>query len=89
MVGTDDVSAFSAPRVTHTLVRPYVVPTVPGCTANDRLSDWSYRVSVAWGPLTRVAAKLSACNMALWINHRFERPTFAVFKPLAYNASCV
>jgi hypothetical protein len=46
-------------------------------------------VSVAWGLLTRVAAKLSACNMALWINHRFERPTFAVFKPLAYNASCV
>jgi hypothetical protein len=41
------------------------------------------RARTAWGLLTRVAAKMSAFNMALWINHRFGRPTFAIFNPLA------
>lgn len=41
------------------------------------------RARSAWGLVTRVAAKAAAFNIALWVNHRFARPTYAIFDPLA------
>jgi hypothetical protein len=34
-----------------------------------------------WGLLTRMAAKVAAFNMGVYINHRYGRPTFAFFDP--------
>lgn len=35
-----------------------------------------------WGLITRLAAKVAACNMLVFLNYRFERPPFTVFNPL-------
>ncbi len=35
-----------------------------------------------WGLLARIGAKVAAFNLAIHINHLFERPTFAFFNPL-------
>jgi hypothetical protein len=40
------------------------------------------RARSLWGLLTRVAAKVAAFNIAIEINHRFARPTYALFSPL-------
>jgi hypothetical protein len=40
------------------------------------------RARTYWGLLTRLAAKVAAFNLAVYINHRFGRPTFALFNPL-------
>jgi hypothetical protein len=36
-----------------------------------------------WGLLARVGAKVAAYNLALLVNHLFDRPPFALFDPLA------
>jgi len=41
------------------------------------------RARTFWGLFTRLAAKASAYNLALAINHIFARDTRAVFNPLA------
>lgn len=41
------------------------------------------RARTAWGLLTRIAAKVAAFNLAVYINHCFDRPAFAFFNPLA------
>jgi hypothetical protein len=40
------------------------------------------RARTYWGLLTRLAAKIAAFNLLLYLNHRFERPTFAYASPL-------
>ena len=39
------------------------------------------RAHTYWGVLTRVAAKVAAFNVGVYLNHLFERPTFAFFDP--------
>jgi hypothetical protein len=41
------------------------------------------RARTFWGLLTRLAAKASAYNLAVAINHLWARPTYALFNPLA------
>jgi hypothetical protein len=41
------------------------------------------RARTYWGLLTRLAAKISAYNLAVAINYLFARPTYAFFNPLA------
>jgi hypothetical protein len=40
------------------------------------------RARTAWGLITRIAAKIAAFNLALWINYRYGRPPFSLFNPL-------
>jgi hypothetical protein len=39
------------------------------------------RARTPWGLLMRLAAKVAACNLLLWLNHLFDRPNFAHFVP--------
>ncbi len=39
------------------------------------------RARSAWGLWARLAAKVTAHNLAVYINHLFSRPTFALFNP--------
>jgi hypothetical protein len=48
----------------------------------DRLGLKFPRARSLWGLWTRLAAKLAAFNLAVYANHRFGRPTFALFDPL-------
>ena len=41
------------------------------------------RARTYWGLLTRLAAKISAYNLAVGFNYLFDRPTYALFNPLA------
>lgn len=41
------------------------------------------RARTSWGLLTRIAAKIAAFNLALYINHCFDRAALAFFNPLA------
>jgi hypothetical protein len=41
------------------------------------------RARSSWGLLARVGAKVTAYNLALLLNHLFDRPTFSLFDPLA------
>jgi hypothetical protein len=41
------------------------------------------RARTVWGAWTRLAAKVAAYNIAVFVNHLFGRPTFALFDPLA------
>lgn len=56
-------------------------------TANAVLADLLGlkfpRARTYWGLLTRVAAKIAAFNILLYLNHRHDRPTFAYATPLA------
>ena len=56
-------------------------------TANAVLTDLLGltfpRARTYWGLLTRVAAKIAAFNMLLYLNHCYDRPTFAYATPLA------
>jgi len=40
------------------------------------------RARTAWGLSTRIAAKIAAYNLGVYINHLFKRPTFSLFNPL-------
>jgi len=40
------------------------------------------RARTYWGLLTRLGAKIAAFNLAVYVNHLFNRPTFAIFDPL-------
>ncbi len=35
-----------------------------------------------WGLLTRLAAKVVALNLGVYLNHLFGRPPYAVFNPI-------
>jgi hypothetical protein len=48
----------------------------------DRLGLQFPRARSHWGLLARVGAKVAAYNLALLVNHLFDRPTFALFDPL-------
>lgn len=39
------------------------------------------RARSLWGVWTRLAAKVAAYNLAVYLNHLFARPTFALFNP--------
>jgi hypothetical protein len=43
------------------------------------------RARTYWGLLTRLAAKIAAFNLAVWLNQRFDRPTFAHVTPLGFT----
>lgn len=40
------------------------------------------RARSLWGLLARLAAKIAAFNVAVYLNHVFHRPTFSIFDPL-------
>ena len=40
------------------------------------------RARTYWGLLTRLAAKVAAFDLAVYINYRFSRPPYAFFNPL-------
>jgi hypothetical protein len=48
----------------------------------DRFGVAFPRARSHWGAWTRLAAKVAAFNLAVYINHLFGRPTFALFNPL-------
>jgi hypothetical protein len=56
-------------------------------TANAILTDLLGltfpRARTYWGLLTRLAAKVAAFNLLLYVNHVYNRPTFAYATPLA------
>ncbi len=58
-----------------------VVETVNG-TLTEVFGLKFPRAHSLWGLLTRLAAKVTAFNLAVYINHLFARPTFAIFNPL-------
>jgi hypothetical protein len=41
------------------------------------------RARTPWGLLTRIAAKVAACNLLLTLNHCYDQPLFAVQSPFA------
>ncbi len=41
------------------------------------------RARTDWGLLTRLAAKVAAFNVSLYLNHLYERPAFAFVTPFA------
>lgn len=51
-------------------------------TVNQHLSDDLHlpfpRARSCWGLLSRIAAKLAACNLGIWLNRQFGRPDFAL-----------
>jgi len=55
-------------------------------TANAVLTDLLGlkfpRARTYWGLLTRIAAKIAAFNVLLYLNHAYDRPTFAYATPL-------
>lgn len=59
-----------------------VVETVNGWL-EERLGLWYPRAHSYWGLLTRLAAKVAAFNMAVYLNYLTGHPPFAVFDPLA------
>jgi hypothetical protein len=48
----------------------------------DQLGATCPRARTCWGVWTRLAAKVVAFNLALYINQLFGRPTFAWFNPM-------
>jgi hypothetical protein len=59
-----------------------VVETVNGIL-EDRLGLWFPRAHSYWGLLTRLAAKVAAFNLAVYVNYLVGRPPFTLFDPLA------
>ena len=46
------------------------------------VKNWSLtKFPIGTGVLTRVAAKVAAFNLGVYLNHLFARPTFAFFDP--------
>jgi hypothetical protein len=62
--------------------RRQVIETVNGWLA-EALGLKFPRARTYWGVLTRLAAKVAAFNLGVSLNHRFDRPPFALFNPLA------
>lgn len=60
-----------------------VVETVNGLL-EDRLGLWYPRAHSYWGLLTRLAAKVAAFNLAVYVNYLTGRAPFQLFDPLAY-----
>ena len=60
-----------------------VVETVNGLL-EERLGLWYPRAHSYWGLRTRLAAKVAAFNLAVFINYLTGRPPFALFDPLAF-----
>lgn len=48
----------------------------------DRFGIKFPRSRTHWGTWTRLAAKIAAFNLAVFINYLFQRPTFSLFNPL-------
>lgn len=59
-----------------------VVETVNGIL-EERLGLWFPRAHTAWGLLTRLAAKVAAFNLAVYLNYLAGRPPFSAFDPLS------
>jgi hypothetical protein len=57
-----------------------VVETVFDCLSETFGAKFP-RARSLWGLWTRLAAKVTAHNLAVYINHLFARPTFALFNP--------
>ena len=51
-------------------------------TLGERFGLTFPRARTYWGLLTRLGAKIAAFNLAVYVNHLFNRPTFAIFDPL-------
>lgn len=51
-------------------------------TLTDRLAIKFPRARSKWGVWIRLAAKIAAYNLAVYVNHLFDRPTFSLFNPL-------
>ena len=51
-------------------------------TLTDRLTIRFPRARSKWGVWIRLAAKIAAYNLAVYVNHLFGRPTFSLFNPL-------
>lgn len=51
-------------------------------TLSERFGLTFPRARTYWGLLTRLGAKIAALNLAVYVNHLFNRPTFAIFNPL-------
>ena len=49
----------------------------------DQLGAKFPRARSLWGLWTRLAAKIAAFNLAVYLNHRFGRATFALFNPIS------
>ena len=51
-------------------------------TVNQHLTDDLHlpfpQARSRWGLLSRIAAKLAACNLGIWLNRQFGRPDFAI-----------
>ena len=59
-----------------------VIETV-GTWLCDRFGLKRPRARSYWGLLTRIAAKVAAFNLGVYVNHVYQRPTFAFFDPFA------
>jgi hypothetical protein len=57
-----------------------VVETIFDCLT-DTFGLKFPRARSLWGVWTRLSAKVAAHNLAVYINHLFGRPTFAIFNP--------
>jgi hypothetical protein len=51
-------------------------------TLGERFGLTFPRARTYWGLLTRLGAKIAAFNLAVYVNHLCNRPTFAIFNPL-------
>lgn len=69
-------------RAVHALksLRQVVETVFNGLT--ERLGATFPKARSAWGLYARLAAKVAASNVAIYVNHLFNRPTFAFFDPL-------
>jgi len=59
----------------------HAIETTFSCLQNEFRLQFP-RARTAWGLLTRLAAKISAYNLATALNHLLGRPTYAFFNPL-------
>ncbi len=59
-----------------------VIETV-GTWLCDRFGLKRPRARSYWGLLTRIAAKVAAFNLGVYVNQLYQRPTFAFFDPFA------
>jgi hypothetical protein len=50
-------------------------------TLADRLAIKFPRARSKWGVWIRLIAKVAAYNLAVYVNYRFQRPTFSLFNP--------
>jgi hypothetical protein len=60
-----------------------VVETVNGLL-EERLGLWYPRAHSYWGLVTRLAAKVAAFNLAVYVNYLTGRDPFTLFDPLSY-----